>query len=341
MDKLLAKLTEQQAVLHQQNEALKSADDDKMFSRGLAKASSGSQPITPAADSVIATAGSLSRPTSAASQSASDELLRLKLELAQAQNKISHLEAQTRLVKSDSGRNTPLGLREPDLPSAGTDLAFDRLAMPMPSNGGASRLPFARQTGWPGLDDSRVTDVSDPFPAGALARTKSIWNTKPAFPNSFSNVAPGPTGSGPQPVPWSNPRSSAQPFNESAGPFSAPDTESYRSERLTPETDLVRPSSSRRGNRFDNRFGANSGFGSNFGSYMRGAAYDGAAGFCTGSQTGLGGNMGMSLFPPYQQQSMTSPLSPHASEFTTAGGPWKNEVSISPSGTILTASRLS
>lgn len=330
MDKLLAKLTEQQAVLHQQNEALKSADGDNMFPRGFGKPSSGSQPITPAADSVVATAGSLTRPTSATSQSASDEVIRLKLELAQAQNKISHLEAQTRLVKSDSGRNTPLGLCGPDLPSAGTDLSFDRLAVPAPSNGGGSRMPFARQSGWPGQDDSRAADVSDAFPAGGLTRTKSIWNTKPAFPNSFANVAPGPIGSGPQPVPWSNPRSSAQPFNESTGPFSPPDIESYRSERLTPDPDMVRPSSSRRGNRFDNRFGATGGFGSNFGSYMGGGAYDGTAGYGTGSQSGLGGNMAMSLFPPYQQQSMTSSLSPHASEFTAAGGPWKTEVSTLP-----------
>jgi hypothetical protein len=90
---------------------------------------------------------------------------------------------------------------------------------------------------------------------------------------------------------------------------------------------MIRPSSSRRGNRFDNRFGVNTGFGSNFGSYVGGGAYDGAAGYANGGQSGVGSSMAMSLFPPYQQQSMTSPLSPHASEFTTAGGPWKTEVS--------------
>jgi len=334
MDKLLAKLTEQQAVLHQQNEALKSADGDAMFPRVLEKASSGSLPITPAADSIVAMTGSFTRPTSAASQSASDELLRLKLELAEAQNKISHLEAQTRLVKSDSGRNTPVGLPGSDLPSAGMDLPFDRLSMPMPSNGNGSRLPFARHTGWLGQDDSRATDLNDAFPAGGLTRTKSIWNTKPAFPNSFANVAPGPIGTGPQPVPWSNPRSSAQPFGDSAGPFAPPEIEPYRLDRLTPDSDMIRPSSSRRGNRFDNRFGPNAGFGSNFGSTMGGGAYDGAAaGYGTGgqsqSQSGMGSNMAMSLFPPYQQQSMSSPLSPYASEFTTTGGPWKAEVSTS------------
>ncbi|KAJ9164992.1 ARM repeat-containing protein [Coniochaeta hoffmannii] len=330
MDKLLAKLTEQQAVLHQQNEALKSADGDAMFPRVLEKASSGSLPITPAADSIVAMTGSFTRPTSAASQSASDELLRLKLELAEAQNKISHLEAQTRLVKSDSGRNTPVGLPGSDLPSAGMDLPFDRLSMPMPSNGNGSRLPFARHTGWLGQDDSRATDLNDAFSAGGLTRTKSIWNTKPAFPNSFANVAPGPIGTGPQPVPWSNPRSSAQPFGDSAGPFAPPEIEPYRLDRLTPDSDMIRPSSSRRGNRFDNRFGPNAGFGSNFGSTMGGGAYDGAAaGYGTGgqsqSQSGMGSNMAMSLFPPYQLQSMSSPLSPYASEFTTTGGPWKAE----------------
>lgn len=335
MDKLLAKLTEQQAVLHQQNEALKSANGEAMFSRGLEKTSSGSLPITPAVDSMVATGGSLTRPTSASSQSASDELLRLKLELAQAQNKISHLEAQTRLVKSESGRNTPVGLSGTDLPSASMDMAFDRLSMPLSSSSsGGSRLPFPRQSGWTGQDDSRAADIGDPFPPGALTRTKSIWNSKPAYQTSFPNAAPGPIGSGPQPVPWSNPRNSTQAFNESSGPYAPPDMEAYRPERLTPEPDMIRPSSSRRGNRFDNRFGANTGFGSNFGAYMGGAAYDGAAGYGNGGQSSLGSNMAMSLFPPYQQQSMASPLSPHASEFTTSGGPWKNEVSTSPSNIV-------
>ncbi|KAB5585972.1 armadillo-type protein [Coniochaeta sp. 2T2.1] len=336
MDKLLAKLTEQQAVLHQQNEALKSTDGDAMFSHGMEKTSTGSLPITPAADSMIATAGSVTRPTSASSQTVStDELLRLKLELAQAQNKISHLEAQTRLVKSDSGRNTPVGFSGADMSVASMDLPFDSLAMRAPSNA-ASRLPFPRQSGWPGQDDNRSMELNEPFPAGGLTRTKSIWNTKPAYQTSYSNAAPGPIGSGPQTIPWSNPRNSAQPFADSIGPFAPPEADQYRSERVPTEAEIaevMRMGSSRRGNgtstRFDNRVGTNAGFGLNFGSYMGGAAYDVPSGYGNagqGAQGGLSGSMAVSLFPPYQQQSMVSPLSPHASEFTTAGGPWKTEV---------------
>jgi hypothetical protein len=336
MDKLLAKLNEQQAVLHQQNEALKSATGESMFPRGFEKTSSGSLPITPAADSMAAPTTSLTRPASAASQSASDELLRLKLELAEAQNKISHLEAQTRLVRSESGRNTPIGFASPDMPSGGLEVPFDRPSLQLPFIAAGSRLPFARQTGWPGQDDGQATELNDTLPGGRLTRTKSIWNAKSAFSNSFANVTPGPVGSGPQPVPWSNPRSSAQPFGDSTGPFSPPELEPYRSDRVTPDPDMMRPSSSRRGNRLDNRFASNAGFGSGFGSYMGGGAYDGAAaGYGSAGQGGLGSNLGMSLFPPYQQQSMTSPLSPLASEFNTAGGPWKTEVCAPYSGPLL------
>jgi hypothetical protein len=327
MDKLLAKLSEQKAVLHQQNEALKSANGDAMFSRGPEKPSSGSLPITPAADSMAAAAGSLTRPASATSQAASDELLRLKLELAQAQNKISHLEAQTRLVQPDSGRGTPVGLSGGDLSASALDLPLNRFPLPNPPNGGGSRLPFPRDGGWPGQDDSRL-EPSDPFPAGPLTRTKTIWNSKPAYMNAFPQAAPGPIGGGPQPVPWSNPRSSNQAFNDPTRSFSPTDIEPFGTERLTPDPDMMRPSSSRRGNRFDNRFGSNNAFGSNFGSYMGGGTYDGAAGYGNGAQGGMTSSMAMSLFPPYQQQSMTSPLSPHASEFTSAGPPWvKTEVS--------------
>lgn len=328
MDKLLAKLSEQQAVLEQQNKALKSANGDAMFSRGFENPTSGSLPITPATESMAVTAASsLTRPASASSQLASDELLRLKLELAQAQNKISHLEAQTRLVKSEGGRNTPVGLSDSDMASPAMDLPFNAMPMPIQSNNVVFRLPLPRDSGWPSQDGSRMTDLNDPFPAGGLARTKSIWNSKPTYQNSFPNIAPGPVGSGPQPVPWNNPRNQNQSFNDPTGPFAPPALESYRSDRLTPDSEMVRPSSSRRGNRFDNRFGANNDFASNFGSYMGGGgAYDGATGYGNGTQNAIGGSMALSLFPPYQQQSMTSPLSPHASEFTTGGGPWKSEV---------------
>jgi hypothetical protein len=132
---------------------------------------------------------------------------------------------------------------------------------------------------------------------------------------------------GPQPVPWSNPRGSALPFDDVPTGYSS-GGESYRQDRLTPDPDMMGRSNARRGNRFDNRYGGNAGFGSSFGSYnMAGSAYDQGASYGNNSQGGMGGNLGMNMFPPYQQQdlnSMSSPLSPHASEFSF---PNKSDVS--------------
>jgi hypothetical protein len=316
MDKLLAKLSEQQAVLHQNNEALKSSTGDSFFTRSLERTAS--LPITPATDVKPGAGVPTARPASATpseQQAAADEVNRLKLELEQAQNKISHLEAQTRLT--DSGRATPVGGVEMPVPSIG--MPMNRPVAPNPSNPGISRLPFPRDGGWPNVEETRP-DINDAFSAGSFNRSKTIWNSnihKPAYVNTFSqaHAAPVPMSTGPQPVPWSNPRGSVPPFDDASTGYSS-GTESYRQDRLTPDPDMMgRSNNMRRGNRFDNRFGSNAGFGGGFGSYNM--SYDQTSSY--GGNSSQGGNMGTNLFPPYQQQSvnsMSSPLSPHASEFS-------------------------
>src|SRR3954451_12854900 len=109
MDRLYAKLSEQQAILLHQKDVQK-AEDDLRSALGRQSASS-SLPITPATEAYPTTAPTTRSASIAPNDGIAgpDEVLRLKLELAQAQNKISRLDqelAQTRLV-SHSGRVTP------------------------------------------------------------------------------------------------------------------------------------------------------------------------------------------------------------------------------------------
>lgn len=317
MDKLLAKLSEQQATLQQQNEALMSANGDSFFSRAMER--SDSLPISPVADMLRGGGTATARPASVtpSEQAAADEVARLKLQLEQAQNKISHLESQTKLT--DSGRVTPVGGSASEMPIPAIGLPLNRPLSSNPSHAGISRLPFPRDGGWPNVDEGR-SDVRDAFSTGSFDRSRTIWNnSKPAYVNTFAQAAPVPMNTAPQPVPWCNSRGSVPPFDDVTSGYSS-GAESYRQDRLTPDPDMMGRSNARRGNRFDNRYGGNAGFGSSFGSYnMTASAYDQGGSFGNNSQGGMGGSLGLNAFPPYQQQdlnSMSSPLSPHASEFS-------------------------
>ncbi|KFH41624.1 Meiotic coiled-coil protein-like protein [Hapsidospora chrysogenum ATCC 11550] len=164
MDKLLAKLSEQQAVLNQQNEALKSGDNDGFGSKTRDQdSSSNSLPITPATDGFSTTAP-MTRPASATTvddtlQDA-DEVLRLKLQLAQAQNYISKLDhelAQSRTTKTDM---EPIG-----------------------SGGTRNKTATSTDNTWPTTEDGH-SDTSENLSASTFNWTRSLWaNTKANIPN--------------------------------------------------------------------------------------------------------------------------------------------------------------
>src|SRR6478609_5193164 len=90
MDKLLAKLTEQQSAV----DTLKANEEAIQYARSFDHASSSnSLPVAPATDAFPSTAPT-ARPASAALDDArgeSEEVVRLKAQLAQAENKISKL----------------------------------------------------------------------------------------------------------------------------------------------------------------------------------------------------------------------------------------------------------
>lgn len=307
MDKLLARLSEQQAALNQQNEALKSGDNEGNICHRLPgyTSSSNSLPITPATDGFSSTEPS-TRPASATLEEArpdSDEVLRLKLQLAQAQNKISKLgqELSTRTLNN-----------EPDLQVIN------------PARGVGTT---ARENVWAATDDDQ-SDTSEAMSAATFGRAKGIWGTtKTSFPNI---PLQGPTAE-PQPGTWLGGRGFNQNFADTSTSYQVMD--GYRADRLSPDPDLVmRQSVNRRSNRYEHRI-SNSHHFTNVGySPMNGpvAQYDTLGGpMPTGNMhppPGIGA-MGIGAYPGYQQQPVGTPLSPHASEFTSKTH-WKNEVSI-------------
>jgi len=338
MDKLYASLTEQQAMMLQQ----KSSDDEAIFTRVVdTQSSCSSLPITPATENFGASAPT-TRSASATpneSQVSPEEVLRLKLELAQAHNKISRLGQeleQTRSVTQDSGRATPGLCVEPEFPStigtSASPVAYRGQAGP--SYGAATKVPFSRDNSWPVQEDAR-SETSD-HSASGLNRARGIWgNSRPPLPNGIpSGVHQGPVvmTDGAQPTAWTNARPNVQTFEAQFVPSAV---EVYRPERMAPDHEMMRPTG-RRGGRYDGRFGAPGNYGGVYTSYGNGSTqYEPTPGYSSGPPASMPSGLGMPLYTPYQQQPVGTPLSPHATEFTSAAAPWKTEVCVAHGMTTL------
>lgn len=326
MDKLLAKLCENHdrvPVQHDSPEGGVSAHPS----------SCSSVPITPATDTFIGTAPT-TRPASAApnERGASEELLRLKLELAKAQNHISRVEqelAQTRRDQQDSGRETPVLSSDSDF-AAGALFVEPIGSKPtpiLPVMGASKALP--QQDTWQGpVSDDCRSDTSDAFSVSGFNRSRGIWNQggKSGYREPFMAPPPMQTQHPGNPTGW--PQSRNQGFMDQNVPSYAVPADGYRGERYNPEPEPLRSGSGRRGNRYDARFGAQS-YGNNYGSYNMGSMsqsqYDPIGGYPNGGPTGIA-DSGPGVFPQYAPQAVGSPLSPHATEFTSAGQAWKAEV---------------
>lgn len=305
MEKLFTRLSEQQAAHSQQNQVLK-VEDDGPFLKVLDQASSSSSlPITPATEGFPTTALA-TRPASVTLDDPrvdAEEVFRLKLQLAQARNHISKLDqelAQSRFIK------------ESDVPIARVE------ATP-------------RENIWGrGTPDDTQSDTSDSASAAALNRARGIWGpTKSSFINN-SSLQP----SGPEPSPghWFGGRGFNQACVDPNPPYVLID--SHRAERQAADHGLVnRPHPNRRGTRFDNRMNTNHQFGGSFVNLANPAhQFDSIGNPVQVPVPSVHVNvgpalppMGVNMYPPFHQQAMGTPLSPHASEFTSKAS-WKNEV---------------
>ncbi|KAH6847921.1 armadillo-type protein [Chaetomium sp. MPI-CAGE-AT-0009] len=317
------------SIMQQQTEAPKAADDETAYTRSFDHQSScSSLPLTPAIEGFPAPTTSGIRSASATpieGQATTEELLRLKLELAQAQSKISRLDQELahNRVKPDSECATPALVPEHDYASA-----MVPSSSPPTSRVGAGALtlnapskmpPFSREHSWMGQDDT-PSEVGDPLLAVGLNRPRGIWNnnTKPAFGGSY------PQGQmmidGPQQMPWPNNRAASYEPT-----FPPPGMDMYRQDRMAPDQDAMRPVG-RRSNRYENRFGSSNNFAGGFNGYNMGPApYEMTQGYSAGPQAMMSGGMGMAPYSPYQQQPVGTALSPHATEFTSIGSSWKGE----------------
>ncbi|KAJ9149960.1 Meiotic coiled-coil protein 2 [Pleurostoma richardsiae] len=343
MDKLLARLSEQQATIHQQNEALKT-EHGGLSQRVLDQnSSSSSLPITPATEA-LATTAPITRPASATPNDSrtAEEVLRLKLELAQAQTKISRLDqelAQSRLLKSDSGRLTPTVSPDPNFhPIPAPDPLATR-PQGAPSFDGLGKAPLGRDNSWQGpIPDDCRSDASDALSASGFNRSRAIWgNGRPGLQHNLMLPNPLPLSDSPQPAQWAPGRS--HPFADQNGPFPPPLMENFRGDRFNPDHDMMmKPLGARRGNRYDSRFGPPQSFGTGYGGYNTGQGqgqYDAGHSY---SESGLGAMSGggMSMYSPFPPQPIASPLSPHATEFTSAAGSsWKNDTIATEGQTYL------
>lgn len=310
---ILAKLSEQKDVLAQQSEALKSsADDGKVPVRGLQHtSSSNSVPVTPATD-IFPSTGPTTRPasTSVNQGDSAEEVLQLKLKLAEAQAKLSRLE----------DKSEPQGFKEMD---------------PVQSQGHGQMPPLPHENIW--ANDESFSEAGDALTTMPPNRATSgvVFSGNPRAPILGVDIPPAPSESS-NSSSWFGPRKNFNHnFVDASNPFSQAD--GYRnSGRLTPDSEMFfRPAGGRRGNRFDGRYASPAPLNGSFGPpapYNQPMGqYDlmpsqptGGANIVPGPQ-----GMGMGVYPGYQPQSMASALSPHATEFTSGSG-WKNEVCSQP-----------
>ncbi|KAL7937504.1 armadillo-type protein [Trichoderma chlorosporum] len=310
MEKPFARMPEQQISINQQNQnqTAKAVDDESSFLRVCDQApASISLPITPVTEGFSATAPT-TRPASVTLEDPrpdAEEVFRLKLQLAQARNHISKLDQE--LAQSRSAK-------ESDAVIARTEAA--------------PREPIWNR----GTPDDTQSDTSDSASVAALNRSRGIWGSTKA---SFANNSLHPPAAEPSPAHWFGGRGFNQNCVDPNPPYMFVDN--HRPERQAPDHDIVmRPPTNRRGPRFDNRMTSNHQFGGSFVN-LSGPAhqFDSVGGPVAvpvpGGHVSVGpamAPMGINMYPPFHQPAIGTPLSPHASEFTSKAS-WKNEVSSS------------
>ncbi|EFW98751.1 pumilio-family RNA-binding repeat protein [Grosmannia clavigera kw1407] len=351
MDTLLAKLSEQEAAIREQNDSMKKkAEEEAVYSR-MSETQSVciSGPIPGTADGFNGPSDMMSGSTSIITDgdpATSEELLRLKLELAQAQVKITRLDhelAHSRFAKSDNSNMISLTMPEPDYPT------LPRFDQPVSRSTGAiaamsaTKPLYSRDNIWLLPEDGR-SDTVEPSTAGTIGRSRGVWRNDPkpaVFQHPFATAPPSIPMSDSLPTQpasiWPPVRPSNPSFMESSSQIfgdSSTAIDDGPSGRLTPDSDvLLRPPSRRRGSRLDTHMVSNQGFGG-YGTFNMGQMqYDSSNEFSSGGSSQI---LNAGMFPQYQQQPIGTPLSPHATEFSAGTGPpWKNENSLSENPTFV------
>ncbi|KAI0970932.1 armadillo-type protein [Xylaria arbuscula] len=308
-------------------------------------ATSSSVPITPANEAFGSTAPVI-RPASATmneSTTSDEEVMRLKFELAQAQNKITRLDqvlASTRHGHLDLDQPISISPVDPGF-SSGTQpvSTLSRTTGHPPPNANTQYINRDSAHPWSGYDDNR-SDTSDALSATGFNRSRNIWGNMKQAPRALGSGGPLPPEI-PQSGPWIG-RAASHSYVEPSMSYDPATIGTFRPERLTPDFDFTtKPPGSRRGNRYDTRFGqgfAGTGQGYNSQGYC-GYAYPSGQYDCGAITSGGSQNsMSAGLYSSYQPTPVGTPLSPLASEFTSMSGnagPWKSEAAATEGQTYL------
>ncbi|KAL3421299.1 pumilio-family RNA binding repeat protein [Phlyctema vagabunda] len=356
MDLLLAKLSEQQAVLQQQQDALK--EDNIAYNRTVefVSTTSSSVPITPATDTFDSTAPTTG-PGSAAGdmsplQDGDDEVLRLKLELEAAKGKIALMDqelAQNRITKHtiDQAIGTP---SEADFPLNQHVGVTDQRLNNLQHSLSGGRPQIIRDGSWAAAQDDTRSDTSDALSAGGFNRARAIWNNQGKQPfGDATGLGSFPASQGVPSGQWMG-RDFNQSFAEPMMSYGGPGMNSYRNDRMM-ESDMMMPPPGNRRNNVGGRFHNRAAFpysssNSSFDGYTPSVTpYGSVSGMSGGvapmgpsSSIGLNVSGGLgNMYASYHPSPIGTPLSPHAPEFTSAGVgvPWKAESIASEGQTFL------
>lgn len=341
MDRLLAKLSEQQATINKQHEVLQTGDDlhraHVSSAVEYAATSAGSSlSITPVTNSTEGTASGNSTDTidsveeKGTPHPSKDEVLRLKIELEKAKGKIARMDqelTQTRITKHTIEQ------------AIGSNSEAD---FPMDQLNATGRSVYLPDGTWATQDDNH-SDHSDALSASGFNRAGGIWGNSSRAP--LTNYHGGMHGLQPASRfpgnPWAGAgRGFNLPYSDPSGGFSQTHP-GLRSDRLASDNDgsigLAGDCRNANRSRFMNRNpGAFPYAGSNSSydgitpttSYSSVAGLGGAATGTMGTSIGL--NAGAAL--TYQPQPIGTPLSPFAPEFNSLNGQWKNDNTIAVEG---------
>jgi hypothetical protein len=342
MDKLLAKLSEQSAAINKQHEALKNSDDNLAYSRTMDFVSaSSSLPITPATEtknnSTAPSTGPASVTGEETTNAGDDEVLRLKLELEAAKNKLARMDqelAQSRITKHTIDQVMG-SVSEADYPM-NPEVNGPNLNLPQYT----VRPQVQRDNSWAAQEDNR-SDTSDALSANDFNRARAIWGNggRPAF-NGQGSVPAFQPPYALAPNQWMN-RGFGQPFDVPV-PFSGPPMNAFRGDRMMPEPDLLMAPPAGRRNQVGGRFGRGSfpyaSSSSSYDGYTPVTTPYGSVGGMGGGVAPMGGQMGMnagmngggSMYGGYQPQPIGTPLSPHAPEFTSSSSGYVSSHCVVP-----------
>lgn len=213
MDNLMARLSEQSALLDKQKKALASTDNDNtnlnLPFRDYDTSSSESIQITPASDKFVTTP--TTDPDMSVTMPNAAKMLRLRKELEAAKNKIACMDQElhaTRIAKStlDQAMGTP---SETDYNHYKGNVTEQTISKLQNALNASTRSNAGRQDNWPLKEDARP-ETSEALSKGAFNRGQGIWGNE--MRQGFALNATAPVNQQ-YPAPmndWSN--NSARPF---------------------------------------------------------------------------------------------------------------------------------